>query len=86
MDQWLDFSDCLEKTRELIDLGLLTRPRTCSTSPRRSFLTNGNYYFLYSRIYTEQNKAQEALPYLHKALALTRRTSTASSACSMFIS
>ena len=70
MEQWLDFSDFLDKVQELIDLGLYDEAKSLLDRYENSFSDEWELFFLYSRIYAEQNQAEKAIPYLHKALLL----------------
>jgi tetratricopeptide (TPR) repeat protein len=68
MDEWLDFSDFVEKAQELIDMGLFDDAQALLDQYSQTFTDEWELYFLYSRLYAEQNKPREALPYLHKGL------------------
>jgi tetratricopeptide (TPR) repeat protein len=70
MDQWLDFSDFIDKTQELIDFGLYDEARVLLDKYEHSFPDEWEYYFLYSRLYAEQNRPEEAIPCLHEGLRL----------------
>jgi tetratricopeptide (TPR) repeat protein len=69
MDEWLDFSDFIEKAQELIDLGLFDEAKALLDTYSSTFSDEWELYFLYSRLYAEQNKPREAIPYLHKGLS-----------------
>ncbi len=68
MDQWLDYSDFLDKTQELIDLGLYEEAKSLLEQHEHSFPDEWEIYFLHSRICAEQNQPEEAIGYLKKAL------------------
>lgn len=68
MDQWLDLSDFLEHAQELIDIGLFDEAKLLLDKYEESFPDEWELYFLYSRYYAEQDRPEEAIPYLHKGL------------------
>ena len=70
MDEWLDFSDFIEKTQELIDLGLYDEAKSLLDRYADGFSDEWELYFLYSRCFAEQNKPEGAIPFLHKGLRL----------------
>ena len=70
MVEWIDFPDFVEKTQELIDLGLYEEAKSLLDRYSHCFSNEWELYFLYSRYYAEQNKPTEAIPCLHKGLHL----------------
>lgn len=68
MDQWLDYSDFLDRTQELIDLGLYEEAKSLLEEHEHSFPDEWEIFFLHSRICAEQNQPEEAIGYLKKAL------------------
>lgn len=70
MNEWLDFSDFVDKTQELIELGLYDEARALLDRYADSFLDEWEYWFMYSRIYGEQNKPDDAIAMLLKGLRL----------------
>jgi tetratricopeptide (TPR) repeat protein len=70
MTEWLDFSDFVDKTQELIDLGLFDEAKSLLDRYADSFVDEWEYWFIYSRIYGEQNKPQEAIAMLRRGLRL----------------
>jgi tetratricopeptide (TPR) repeat protein len=68
MDQWLDYSDFLDKTQELIDLGLYEEAKALLEQHEHSFPDEWEIFFLHSRICAEQNQPEQAIVYLKKAL------------------
>jgi tetratricopeptide (TPR) repeat protein len=70
MNEWLDFSDFVDKTQELIDMGLYDEAKALLEQYADSFIDEWEYWFIYSRIYGEQNKPQEAIAMLRKGLQL----------------
>ncbi|MDG5814798.1 tetratricopeptide repeat protein [Chitinispirillales bacterium ANBcel5] len=72
MEQWLDLAQLVDKTQELLELCLFDDAYELLNQYEDFFKDEWEIYFLYSRIYIEQNKPKEALPFLHKALELNR--------------
>ena len=70
MNEWLDFSDFVDKTQELIELGLYDEAKSLLDRYAGSFVDEWEYWFIYSRIYGEQNKPREAISLLRKGLRL----------------
>jgi len=70
MAEWIDFSDLIEKARELIDLGLYDEAKTLLDGQAESFAGEWELHFLYSRCCAEQNKPAKAIHWLHKGLRL----------------
>ncbi len=68
MDQWLDYSDFLDKAQELIDLGLYEEAKSLLEQHEHSFPDEWEILFLHSRICAEQNQPEEAIGYLKRAL------------------
>jgi tetratricopeptide (TPR) repeat protein len=70
MNEWLDFSDFVDKTQELIELGLYEEAKGLLDHYSDSFVDEWEYWFIYSRLYGERNRPQEAIPLLRKGLGL----------------
>jgi tetratricopeptide (TPR) repeat protein len=68
MDQWLDHSELFDKTQELIDLGLFEEARTLLEQHTHMLSDDWEFHFLYSRVCVEQNKPEESVAHLEKAL------------------
>lgn len=72
MDEWLDFSELIDKTQELIELGLHDEALKLLDEYSRIYGDEWEIYFLFSRIYTEQNQPDKAIPCLHKGLKIDK--------------
>ncbi|NLD98269.1 MAG: tetratricopeptide repeat protein [Fibrobacter sp.] len=72
MDEWMDYSDFVDKVQELIDLGFYDDALKMLDEYSHLHHDEWEVYFLYSRIYTEQNHPEDAIPYLHKGLRLDK--------------
>jgi tetratricopeptide (TPR) repeat protein len=70
MDQWIDFSELVEKAHDLIDLGLYDEAKAALDRHAGSFPGEWELCFLYSRCFAEQNRPGDAIPWLHKGLRL----------------
>jgi tetratricopeptide (TPR) repeat protein len=70
MDQWLDHSELFDKAQEYIDLGLFEEAKSLLDHYAHTLTDEWELYFLYSRLYSEQNKPEEAIHYLQTALKL----------------
>lgn len=68
MEEYVDFPEFIERVQGLIELGLYDE----ALSQLDEFTEHNNEewetYYLYSRIYAEQNLPEDAIPYLHKGL------------------
>ena len=72
MDEWLDFSEFLDKTQEYLDVGLYDEAKALLDQYGEIFADEWEYYFVYSRVFAEQNHPEEAVPFLHRGLHLDR--------------
>lgn len=72
MDEWLDFSELIDKSQELIELGLHNEALELLDNYIKIYSDEWEIYFLFSRIYTEQNLPDKAIPYLHKGLRIDK--------------
>ena len=72
MEEWLDFTEFLDKTQELIDLGLYEEALRLLDDYTNIYHEEWEFYYLYSRIYTEQNQPEKAIPFLHKGLRVEK--------------
>jgi tetratricopeptide (TPR) repeat protein len=72
LEEWPDLPDLLDKAQELLDLGLFDDAKDLLDTHKESFQAYWEYYFLYARIYTEQNMPRKAVPYLLSGLRLDR--------------
>jgi len=72
MEEWYDVPDLLEKVQELIDLGLYDEAKELLDQYADMFTDDWEIPFLYSRIYSEKNEPEKAIPYLHQGLKLDK--------------
>ncbi|MCU0608451.1 MAG: tetratricopeptide repeat protein [Chitinispirillaceae bacterium] len=70
MNEWLDYSEFIEKAQELIDLGLHDEAKSLLDQYSSAFAGEWEPYFLYSRIFADQNRPLDVIPCLHKGLQL----------------
>jgi len=70
MDEWLDLAALVERVQEFIDVGLFDEAGALLDRYASLYKDEWEIYFLYSRICSEQNRLQDALKYLHRALKL----------------
>jgi tetratricopeptide (TPR) repeat protein len=73
MDEWLELSDLVERIQELLDLGLFDEAHSLLDSYAMLYGDEWEIYYLYSRIYLEQNQPKDAIPYLHKSLKFDKK-------------
>jgi tetratricopeptide (TPR) repeat protein len=72
MDEWLDLPELIERAQELIELGLYEESLELLDQYKEMHPNEWEIYFLYSRIHTEQNHPDKAIPYLHKGLRFNK--------------
>ena len=72
MEEWLDFSELIDKAQELIDLGLYEEALKLLDDYSQIYMDEWEIYYLYSRIYTDQSVPEEAIPFLHKGLKIDK--------------
>lgn len=70
LEEWLDLPELVDKVQELLELGLFDDAKGLLDQYYSIFENDWEIYFLYSRVYTDQNKPREAIPYLIKGLRL----------------
>jgi tetratricopeptide (TPR) repeat protein len=72
MEDWNDSPDLIDKVQELVDLGLFDEAIEMLNQYSDMFTDEWEIPFLYSRIYSEQNKPEKAIPYLHHGLKIDK--------------
>ena len=72
MDEWLDIGDLVDKTEELIELGFYEDALELLGQYFTLYSDAWELYVLYGRIYTDQNKPDEAIEWLRKGLYLDK--------------
>lgn len=72
MEEWLDFSDFIDKIQSLIELGFYDEALDLLNEYSETNNDEWEIYYLYSRIYAEQNHPEDAIPYLHKGLHIDK--------------
>jgi Tfp pilus assembly protein PilF len=72
MEKWLDFADFIDHIQELIDIGLHDDALGLLEQYEHIYGEHWEIYYLYSRIFTEQNRNTDAIRALYKAYRLDR--------------
>ncbi len=72
MEEWLDLPELVDKVQELLELGLPEDAKALLDQYQQFFTEEWEMYFLYSRVFTDQNKPRIAISYLLKGLRLDR--------------
>jgi tetratricopeptide (TPR) repeat protein len=72
MDEMLELPELIEKTQEYLDIGLFDEALALLEANSAFYQNEWEIFFLYSRIYLEQNKPSEAIEYLHKSLKIDK--------------
>ncbi len=72
MEEWFDLPDLVEKIQEYIELGLYDEGLELLDQYAEMFSDEWEIHFLYSRIYTEIDQPDKAIPYLHKGLKIDK--------------
>jgi tetratricopeptide (TPR) repeat protein len=72
MEEWLDLPEVVDKTQELIELGLYDEALELLNQYAEMFSDEWEIPFLYSRIYSEKDQPEKAIPYLHKGLHIDK--------------
>lgn len=72
MDEWMDYSELIDKVQGLIELGLYDEAIEILDDYSERNNDEWEIYYLYSRIFAEQDRPQEAIPYLHKGLRIDK--------------
>ena len=73
MDEWLELSEVVERIQEMIDLGLLDEARSLLDDYSVLYHDEWEIYFLYSRIFLDQNDPRAAISYLHNSLKFDKK-------------
>ena len=73
MDEWLELSDLVDRVEELLGLGLYEEVVGLLDRYLVFYQDEWEFYFLYSRLYLEQNQPRKAIPYLHKSLKIDKK-------------
>ncbi len=72
MSEWLDLPDLVDKTQDLIELGLYDDAWELVDTYRVVYRNEPELYVLYSRLHSGRGKPEKALPCLHRGLRLDR--------------
>ncbi len=73
MDEWLELQDLVERIQELLELGLYEEALALLDSYASFYQDEWEIYFLYSRVYLEQDEPRKAIPYLQKSLKIDHK-------------
>jgi len=71
-DEWPDLSDLLDKSQELLELGLPDDAEALLDRYRSAYQDYWEYHFVYARVYTDQNLPRKAVPHLLRGLRIER--------------
>lgn len=72
MEEWLDLPELIDKTQEYIELGLYDEGLELLNQYAEMYSDDWEVHFLFSRIYSEMNQPEQAVPYLHKGLRIEK--------------
>lgn len=72
MDEWIDFAELVDRTHDLVDMGLYDDARELLDTHGQLYEDQWEIPYLYSRLYLERERPREALPYLQRSLRLNR--------------
>jgi tetratricopeptide (TPR) repeat protein len=70
MDEFPDLPELVDKIQEFLDMGLFDEALKLLDSSSVFFQNEWEIFFLYSRVYLEQNDLSRAIVYLHKSLKI----------------
>jgi tetratricopeptide (TPR) repeat protein len=73
MDEWLELEDLVERTEELLDMGLCDEAGALLDRYVSLYQDEWEIHFLYSRVKLDQGKPREAIHYLHKSLRIDKK-------------
>ncbi|MDR0306479.1 MAG: tetratricopeptide repeat protein [Chitinispirillales bacterium] len=72
LEEWLDLPELVDKVQELLELGFLEDAKKLLDQYSQVFHNYWEVYFLYSRVFTEQNMPRKAVLFLLDGLRLDR--------------
>ncbi len=72
MDSWLDLTDLIERVQECLEIGLYEDAKDLLDQYVDVYRGEWEIFFLYSRVYAEDNDPQKAIDFLYKALRLDK--------------
>ena len=73
MEEWLEIQDLVDRIEELLDMGLCEDALALLEQYAIFYQDEWEIYFLYSRVYMEQNNPRAAIPHLFKSLQLDKK-------------
>jgi len=73
MDEWLELQDLVDRIQEFLEMGLYEDALKLLDSYAGLYQDDWEIHFLYSRVFLEQDRARESIPYLHKALRIDKK-------------
>ena len=71
MDELPELPELVDKIQEFLDMGLFDEALKLLDSSGVFYQNEWEIFFLYSRVYLEQNEPSAAIGYLHKSLTHT---------------
>ncbi len=72
MNEWLDLGDLIDRSEELIEMGLYDEALELLKDYSHLYQDTWELCALYGRIYTDQNKPEQAIRWLHKGLRIDK--------------
>jgi tetratricopeptide (TPR) repeat protein len=72
MDEFLELPDLVDTIQELLEMGLFDSALKLLDHYVVFYSNDWEIYFLYSRVYLEQNNPAAAIPYLHRSLRIDK--------------
>lgn len=72
MEHWLDLTDLIERVQECLEIGLYEDAKELLDRYVDVYSGDWEIFFLYSRVYAEDDDPQKAINYLYKALRLDK--------------
>ncbi len=72
MENWLDLTDLIERVQECLEIGLYEDAKELLDKYVDVYGGEWEIFFLYSRVYSEDNDPERAVDYLYKALRLDK--------------
>ena len=72
IEEWLDLPDLIDKVQELLELGFFEDAQKLLDQYKNVYESDWEIYFLYSRLFAEQNMPRIAIPFLLDGLRIER--------------
>jgi len=72
IEEWLDLPELIDKVQETLELGFFEEAHKLLDQYKDVYQNDWEIYFLYSRLFAEQNMPRKAIPFLLKGLRIER--------------